>query len=265
MSTTIGFVGATGGCALACLVKCLQTGVHCRALVRTPDKLTSLLLAEVDKKTINEHLTIIPGNAKDESAVAKMLHTHAGDFVGKIVFGVGELTSPILAHLFSSTELSGQSSGAAPKIKHLQLALDDPTVCADSMKTLLSAIKSLSFSTPPSLCFISTTGLNSATRDVPYLLKPVYACLKVPHIDKKNMETLVVATGDTLKGYVIVRPTLLSDGAERGAGKLKVGYGAGSPEIGYLVSRKDVGAWIFREFVMGSIGKESATEVTLTY
>lgn len=73
-STPIAFFGATGGCALACLVKTLNAGIESRALVRTPAKLSTLLLAAgVLQETLDLHLTIIPGSTIDTLAVQRPL------------------------------------------------------------------------------------------------------------------------------------------------------------------------------------------------
>lgn len=75
--------------------------------------------------------------------------------------------------------------------------------------------------------------------------------LRVPHVDKKAMEDVFRGEGgEVFRGIVGVRPTLLTDGAERGLEKIRVGREA-APALGYTVSRRDVGLWIYRSVVEG--------------
>lgn len=142
-------------------------------------------------------------------------------------------------------------------------SMNDPTVCENAMKALLAAVRSLPFETRPFLVAISSTGI-SATRDVPYLLLHIYrGALKTPHKDKRAMEDEVVAAGPLLRGFTIVRPTLLTDGVEKGAFKIKVGTES-EPAMGYSISRKDVGAWMYRELVAGEPNVWAGQKVTLT-
>ncbi|KAL8283727.1 hypothetical protein RQP46_005522 [Phenoliferia psychrophenolica] len=240
----VAFFGATGGCALNCLVKTLQAGISARALARTPAKLANLLLENgVSQATMDQHLVIIPGNARDEEAVVKTLKADSGSFVSLIISGLG----------------------AAPKFTPMP-SIDDPTICTSAMTILIHAITHLAFPAPPLLVAISSTGL-SPIRDVPRLLVPLYhGLLAIPHRDKKGMEDAVVAAFDAgvVASFVIVRPTLLTSGAEKS--KIRVGR-EDSPEMGYSVSRKSVGAWIFRELVQpgrGGFAKWGEAKVSLT-
>lgn len=141
--------------------------------------------------------------------------------------------------------------------------MEDPTVCENAIKAVLATIRSLPYSPAPFLAAISTTGI-STTRDVPYLLLPIYhGMLKVPHKDKRAMEAHIVGAGPLLGGFTIVRPTLLTDGEEKGADRIKVGDES-KPAMGFTVSRKDVGAWFYRELVAGDAGRWAGEKVTLT-
>lgn len=250
---TILFLGATGGCALSTLRRSLAAGHTCIALCRTPSKLLALLPA--DQRSLPT-LHILQGNATDTTAVARAL-VHAPSapgaaptLVDTIIFGLG---------------------GAFDWKKFDN---DQPTVCHDSMQTLLAALARVRAETPvlaaappPYIAAVSTTGIpDSGVRDVPLLLGPLYhVLLKEPHKDKKAMET-------ALKGsearWTMVRASLLTDGKE--GGKVRVGVEdpvkgtLESSAVGYTISREDVGKWIFENVVQGG-GQFVGKAVTLTY
>lgn len=144
------------------------------------------------------------------------------------------------------------------------------------MATLLSALGELkTTSTPakkPLVVAVSTTGVSDGPRDVPLLFMPMYHwLLAVPHVDKWEMERLLWEQGKknvderVLGGFVIMRPSLLVDGAGVGLGKVREGR-VEMPAVGYTIARKDVGTWIFERLV-----REQSLEgvidqaVTLTY
>jgi len=267
---TVAFFGATGGCAANTLALALKAGYTATALARTPSKLRKLLeeIHGVASATIDAQLTLIEGNVKDIAAV-KQAFVHSNRIVDTILFGVGS------APKF-------QPSITSP------ITLQDKTVCEDGMKTIVAALHSLqsdgvSFGAEkPVVICISTTGL-SKTRDVPLALYAIYHyALSVPHADKKRMEERVIEaavsqpTSSRVVGdFVVVRPTLLVDGAMKGLESVRVGWEApeGSsavgekapgPQLGYTVSRADVGNFIFQEVIQG--GKKWCGKcVTLTY
>lgn len=270
-SPTVAFLGATGGCTSTALALSLQAGRDCTALVRTPSKLLALLRAThaVPQSVLDARLTVVQGDARDAQAVARALAA-AGRVADVVVSGVGG--APRM-----------QASAWAP------LTLDDPKVCGDGMIALLGALRALGAGTAapgprregerrrPVVVAISTTGL-AARRDVPWLLVPLYHwLLAVPHRDKKRMEELLVEGSrgaDPVCDFVVVRPTLLVDGAARGREQVRVGWERASgatageegpgPAVGYTVSRADVGRWVFEEVVKGGrtwVGRC----VTLTY
>jgi hypothetical protein len=202
----------------------------------------------IPSSTLDSNLTIVQGSIKDLATVKEVLSHNAQI----IVSGIGG---------------SGRMQFSLSK----PLLMDDPNICGDAVKTVLTALRELDsegkLTTRPLFTVISTTGL-SKKRDVPLLLYPLYHwLLHVPHIDKRIMEdTVAKATTESnqrIGGFVIVRPTLLTDGAANGKSKVKVGWerhpdavsaqeaGPG-PAMGYTISRADVGAWIFENIVAGN-------------
>ncbi|KAK4505196.1 hypothetical protein PRZ48_003159 [Zasmidium cellare] len=74
MTQTLAIFGATGGCAGSCLAAALKQGYSCKALARTPSKLTAFMLEKgVEDKTLDSYLTIIPGDIRDIQAVKQTL------------------------------------------------------------------------------------------------------------------------------------------------------------------------------------------------
>jgi len=112
---------------------------------------------------------------------------------------------------------------------------------------------------------------------------PLYhVLLKTPHKDKEIAEKLV-AEGSTETGaeapidnFIIVRPTLLTNGPALGQKSVKTGWekhpsapGAVSenetrPAIGYTIRRADVGTWIFENAIKGGRGWAGKC-VSMTY
>ena len=200
------------------------------------------------------HLTVVQGNIKNEADVRKTL-TATNSLPDITLFGVGP----------------------APKFQmslKMPVTADDPEVCQSGLRTLLSALRSLRSQYPsgkrPLIANISTTGI-SKTRDVPLALGPLYHwVLAVPHIDKKEMEHLLVAASreadSPIRGFTIIRPTLLSDGGMRGIENVKAGWvypdddeeaasegeAEEGPHMGYLISRSDVGNWIYERIINGN-------------
>jgi len=250
MTRTIAFLGATGGCAGTCLIAALKEGYTCRALARTPAKLTTSLETQGLSESLLANLEIIQGNAKDINSIKSLLQTPTG-IVDIIVFGVG----------------------AAPKLRlHIMpVTLDDIEVCRTAMATLLSALDDLKAATKPRLLVISTTGITNGPRDVPLLYVPLYHWfLHIPHVDKRVMEELVCAQRQksaaerTVGEFTIVRPTLLMDG--NGVGVAKIRYGLESnPALGWTIDRKDVGNWLFEKGIKpADLGKFEDQAVSLT-
>ncbi|KAF2817199.1 uncharacterized protein BDZ99DRAFT_456958 [Mytilinidion resinicola] len=273
MSTTkptLAFFGATGGCASAALTAALKDNYIATALARTPEKLRKILAStphSVPSSTLNSALTILAGNVKSVEDVKKALvpPTSPTHLVDTIVFGVGAL----------------------PRINYSlwkPFTLDDPHVCATGTATVLAALTSLAdegirttaSGEKPVFVTISTTGVTDGKRDVPWLLYPLYHwALQVPHEDKKSMEQQLfgAAKDSKIRNFVVVRPTLLSGGAQ-GADKVRSGWEWGirgvegrgkeqGPALGWYVGKTDVGHWIFQEVIKK--GGWEGKCATLTY
>ena len=85
------------------------------------------------------------------------------------------------------------------------------------------------------------------------------------------MEKAIIERTDR---FVIVRPSLLTNGKARGRRKIRVGTEA-EPAVGYTISREDVGLWMFEHLVKGignGIGDDEVVggryvgqKVTITY
>ncbi|KAI9715585.1 MAG: hypothetical protein M1812_005889 [Candelaria pacifica] len=259
---TIAFFGATGGCTNTALTLALQANYHCSALVRTPTKLTAMLEANgITSTTISSNLTITQGDIKDVTTVQKALLPN-NTLVDTIIFGVG----------------------GTPTFKPnpLRPGITDPTICEDGSRTVISALKQI-FASPeavqsgtkkPLMAVISTTGISKGKRDIPIAMIPLYHWMLGPaHADKSAMENIMISTTTTtttttstsegdknnpLRGFIAIRPSLLTDGKMEASEKVRAGmedvYGKvvdsdKSPVLGYFISRKNVGGWIFEQVV----------------
>ncbi|KAL4997485.1 hypothetical protein BDV10DRAFT_186084 [Aspergillus recurvatus] len=242
---TLSFFGATGGCTLACLAPALQAGYNCVALVRNPQKLTSLLAARgIPPSTLSAHLTLIEGSAADLSAIKATLFPSSLPPPSMVISGIGgrpDFSSPLKPRFIGAT------------------------VCQDTVRNILTVLRECTEpDTPkerkPVLVCISTTGLTKE-RDIPLAMVPLYTWgLKIPHADKKVMEGLVfdeVSKPEperVIGDYVIIRPSLLTDGVSRpekvrvlkgqGEGQNTAG-GLANPFVGYTICREDVGKFVF--------------------
>lgn len=86
------------------------------------------------------------------------------------------------------------------------------------------------------------------------------------------MEALILAEAAksaderAIRDFVVVRPSLLTNGPRLGTGKVRIGEECGKPAVGYTISREDVGGWIFDEMVNGD-GREkfAGKMVSITY
>ncbi|CAG8980981.1 hypothetical protein HYALB_00011090 [Hymenoscyphus albidus] len=254
---TIAFFGAGGGCAGSTLAKCLKSGYTCRALARNKIKLVTFLTTQysVTESQISNHLTVIEGNIRDEAAVTSTLFPRADSntSIYLIIYGIGATPSFKWNCLIPSVQL------------------DDPTICADGIKFITFVLKnrcatSSEGSGKPALVAISTTG-TTEEKDVPSLYIPLYSyLLHEAHTDKLNMEKAVMSASDegVLKGHVIVKTTLLTDGEEKGTAKVKSALQGERGAIGYSISRKDVGAFMFEKIIeQGRM--ENKSVIRLTY
>lgn len=238
---TLAFFGATGDCAGHCLALALKNQYTCTALARTPSKLTASLTAKgVSTELQSRHLTIIHGDIRDPETVQQVLKTPTGQTVDVIISGVGP------------TSFYLHPNPLAP------VGITDSTLVRDASRTILAALPT---DTPaenkPLLINVTTTGIPppGAPRDVPLLYLPLYRwLLHHPHVDKGEMEAnLRALMGKSenerpIRGFVNVKPTLLTDGEGKGWERIRSGQ-EGRPALGYFVARKDVGEWVFERLV----------------
>lgn len=161
-------------------------------VVRTPSKLTEMLQKnEISTELISKHLTIVQGNSKDPVKVTEALKVN---------------------NVVADMILSGVGGVPVFKPNPLRPTLDDPTICQDTVSTILKALKELHSDSgsdfgssqdqnrdknknkkKPTLVVISTTGISDSGRDVPLAMLPLYHwLLPIPHKDKKMVEKLLV-------------------------------------------------------------------------
>ncbi|KAH8432350.1 uncharacterized protein LDX57_009989 [Aspergillus melleus] len=288
MTKSIAFFGATGGSTLNCLIPALQAGYRCSALVRSPSKLHDLLHQNnVTVPTAN--LAVIQGSIDDADAVRRTLIVKSSS---------SSPGSESASHLDDDAQLDGSAGkglpdgydlvdfivsgvGGTPRFDNpLRPTLDNPTICQDAVRSVLDACRALQSSgsgsgsgstaakvTKPYLTVVSTTGI-ATKRDIPIAMIPLYHwMLKVPHDDKRVMEETVrkeMGRGDcVLRGYTIVRPSLLTSGEGVGTGKIRFGVDDDAA-VGYTISRRDVGGWMFERVVEADGGEFVGRVVSLT-
>lgn len=249
----LSFIGATGGCTLAALTLALQAGYECNALARTPSKLEDLLLKKgVPQMTLDSQLHITRGDVRDTATVKQAL-TLVGRPVDTVISGIG------------ATSLSELSSSS----------LD---LCATAIRNILTALTELKnegkLPTKPLLVALSTTGITESRtpRDLPILMMPMYKLmLGNPHRDKLEMERVIAEHLEqdeakvAILGFVLPRPSLLTNGASKGEAQIRVGL-EDHPAVGYTISRDDVGLWVFANLIKGrDIQKYLNHKPTLTH
>ena len=145
-------------------------------------------------------------------------------------------------------------AGASPVWKGLGFILDDPTICQDVMKLVLSSVQHPA----PRIVFISTTGLTADMLDVPWLLRPLYRwMLHVPHQDKRQAEHFLQAS-TVVTQNIVVRAALLTNGKARGWGTAADSVASShciaqeGRSRGYTISRRDVGDFVANQTVQGA-------------
>lgn len=204
----IAVFGASRGCAHAMVAQGLATGEHeFKLLLRKPENLDFT----EDQKS---KLTIIQGDALEPLAVKKTVVD-----TDVIVYSIG-----------SAFNMSSRS-------------MVTPGVCHDTMSILLKVLEELSEEERPKrIVVVSSTGLYDM-KEVPYLFQPLYHfLLHEPHEDKKELERLV-EENKVLSNWIMVRPSLLTDGKLVGKYRADVGIS------GYTVSRQDVGHFLLHQCI----------------
>jgi hypothetical protein len=148
---------------------------------------------------IEKNLTITQGSSTELEAVKSTLAPN-GEPAHLIITGVG-----------GSPKFSGKIMDP--------FTVDQPTICADTSATMLTALRALrregviSEAARPTICVISTTGVGE-TQDVPCMVKGLYRAtmFKIPHADKEIQErNIAVASTETeedrpINSFVFVRP-----------------------------------------------------------
>ncbi|PGH15357.1 hypothetical protein AJ80_05541 [Polytolypa hystricis UAMH7299] len=276
-SSPIAFFGSTGGCTNACLTHALKAGYIARSLARTPQKLTTLLLAQgLDQATLDKHLTIIQGDVTKVEDVKRTLRGPNGDDApaATIISGIG-------------AKPRFQAKFCAP------LVMDNPNICEQGTNALIAAVRDLQQASFPDylpvVAVVSTTGITTlgSPEDVPFGLRSLYhIVLATPHEDKRKMEAALFAatdgtqapppqqqqhdvksTGPRFRGVVAVKPSLLMGDGKISSGKgwknLRVGTER-EPAMGYTIQRADVGEWIFEEVVRNGGEKWINERVSVT-
>ena len=248
----VAFFGATGGCTLQALTLALKAGNECTALARTPSKLTDLLIKkDVPRATIDSNLHITQGDVRDVPTVKASL-TVNGHPAEIILSGIG------------ATSLSELSSSS----------LDLCKTAVSNILAALTELKAEGKSNKPLLVALGSTGMTEGNTpsDLPFLMKPMYKfMLANPHRDKKQMETAIyehIALPENehvIRGFVLPRPSFLTNGAARGGSKVRVGF-EDKPAVGYTISRDDVGLWLFENLIDGKETEKFVGHLpTITY
>ncbi|KAJ5111028.1 hypothetical protein N7532_001563 [Penicillium argentinense] len=221
---SVAFIGASGGVGLSALKHTLAAGYQCIALCRTPSKLTAIF-----PEGSTSNLKIVEGNAHDINAMTQILDAGNGNLVDYIVSTIG--SRPILR----------------------KMTIEDPNCCRNAMDTMLKALAQLresGITGQPHIIPFSTTGMSKYGRDYPIVLAFMYlVVLKVPHEDKKVMESQLIESGEP---YTIVRGSLLTDGETNRT--VRVGIedpwtGRQSEAIGYTITREDAGKWMAENLI----------------
>ncbi|CUS12745.1 unnamed protein product, partial [Tuber aestivum] len=255
----VAFFGPTGGCALAALELALGSGCRCSALTRRPSHLRSQL-STLSAETL-ENLTIIEGTVQTPAAVLDTLRSQ---------------TNPSFPRKYIISGIGG-----VPKFgfNPFRPTLDNPHVCQEAGEAILSGLRQLKSGVAegewrqPLLAVISTTGL--VPGELPFVMKPLYGILKIPHEDKVKMEGVVTGAEEGLVRWIVARAGLLTDGPAGGAvragyaGRIRNGSGKWGDvqgvAVGYRISRGDVGRWLFEEVIGQDGGEWVGRKVCLVY
>jgi nucleoside-diphosphate-sugar epimerase len=255
MPTKLAFFGATGGCAGASLTAALNAGYQCTALARTPSKLeASLIGREVSESIIRSNLTITSGDVRDLDAVKRVI---------------------------ADADIIVSGIGAYPRFQwsiRKPLLSTDQTICEDAATTILKACQTNTTQFTRSktiLIAISTAGVQEPgkPRALPLAYLPWYGWLLAdPLADKVTMEDTILAhmllpeSQRGIGGYVVVKPSILTDGMKEKIDAVRAGA-SDAPPVGYSIDREMVGQWIFQRLIEdgGASGRWKDTRVTVTY
>jgi hypothetical protein len=247
---TVAIFSATGGTGLACLKNALAAGSHFNVLARTPSTLSDLSSQYPDT------LHITQGDIRSAASLkSTLLSSSTGQVVDVIISSIGMVLQR----------------------KGLSFGSQDPTICEDGTKAILSALSELEaegkVAKEPSLILLSSTGI-SDKRDIPVAMIPLYHwMLSVPHKDKKKMEDVMISAEGKRRNWVLVRPSLLVDGEAKGLREVRSSAAVPGVEekrqestaIRYTIRRDDVGLWIVEQCVKKDAGEWHGKMVTLTY
>jgi hypothetical protein len=237
-----------------------------QTVIRNPQKLATLLASQkISQETIDNRLTIINGNVKNPADVSRTILPSTSIIVSAI--GISSVRKPG-NWLPTMDEWSICQDATATILNVLQSRLPEHGISTDSIKTGTEKNKYLK----PLLIVLSTTGISKFGRDIPLPMAPMYWMLSGQHKDKEAMEKLVTGAmelGDPpIKEYVIVRPSMLTNGAcYNGAVRAQVEDGRLTDKaIGYYISRNDVAGYIFSEIIEKYEGVSSRKRIiAITY
>lgn len=139
--------------------------------------------------------------------------------------------------------------------------MTDPTICADGIAKILEACEDREKADrtikKPFLISISTAGIQTPEkpRALPLLyLTFYYWLLAEPHAEKVALEATIrdhmglEEDQRAIAGYILVRPSILTDGNAKCIVYVRVGSPE-SPPVGYYVDRQVIGEWIFKTLV----------------
>ncbi len=290
----------------------IPSGSHTNTCIvsRSASKLHNLLLTQhsLPASTIDTNLRIIQGDIKDPVAVSRTLLIDEvnNEVVDIIISGVGStpalqfnLLRPVtlqdpricqdaMTNIVNS--LKEIMSGRYPVSSLLRTPSEKgtPSTLGAVPGEAATARENKAGMKKPVIVAISTTGLATAkTRDLPVLMIPLYHwLLKIPHDDKQAMEEVLIDQQTKkkkeevpIRGSVILRPSLLTDGEklgvekvrvgwersissstaqsrdQKGGGKMELGRGMeddGKPAVGNTIPRADVGNWIYQSIIHSS-------------
>lgn len=125
------------------------------------------------------------------------------------------------------------------------------------------------------MVIVSTAGVqeHDKPRAQPLAYLPWYGWLLAdPLADKISMEDIVLThmrlpeSQRGIGGYVILKPSILTDGKEKSIAVVRAGT-SDNPPIGYSIDREMVGLWMFHRLIeeKGASGGWKDTRVTITY